>query len=273
MTRPVDPSSRSTVTTSRPARARRMAPSVSPVHQARSRSVPGPNARSHSRTSSSWASCVWSWGKPPASHRSVGAQRYWPLIHVPRGRPRMMRPSIASRISRRVATLIGADPPAPLTDGDPFTQAGDLGAQLGRGDRFVVSPQRVHVAASTVSSQGSGSRGDAAVAQQRQQARPLPRRDGAAGRRVDDRGELRRHHEQRAAHADQAYQRALAGTGPAPASPGSGHGCAHGSAGTPTPDRWRGTRSATGPPRSGRSPGLTGPVDDAGPAWRGAGRS
>ena len=43
-------------------------------------------------------------GPPSSTQRCIGSQRYWLLTHVPRGRPRLIRPSIASRNRTRVET-------------------------------------------------------------------------------------------------------------------------------------------------------------------------
>ena len=82
---PRGPSSRPTSAGRSPSLARRR-----PASGGRARPV----RRSRSRASTS-----------PPSHRAVGTQRYRPLVHVPRGRPRTTRPSIASWGSTLDATL------------------------------------------------------------------------------------------------------------------------------------------------------------------------
>ena len=64
--------------------------------------VPGPNAASHACSSVALASAVGIDGRGAPSHTSVGVQRYWPEIHVPRGRARTIAPSVASRKTTRV---------------------------------------------------------------------------------------------------------------------------------------------------------------------------
>ena len=66
--------------------------------------MPGPNAPSQWRTSSACARSAGHGSRPPSTQRSIGTQRYRLLSHVPLGRPRMIRPSAASRNSSRVET-------------------------------------------------------------------------------------------------------------------------------------------------------------------------
>ena len=92
----------------RPPRRRPAPPSCAPPSSRsttrRRARVPGPKAASQRRTSSTRARSGGQGSSPPSTQRSIGAQRYRLLSHVPLGRPRMIRPSVASRKSRRVET-------------------------------------------------------------------------------------------------------------------------------------------------------------------------
>ena len=73
------------------------------VHHARSFVVPGPNVRSHRRTTSARASAAGIIASSPVQS-PIGAQRYWLEIHEPSGRPRASLPSVDIMNSRRVDT-------------------------------------------------------------------------------------------------------------------------------------------------------------------------
>ncbi len=61
--------------------------------------MPGPNAASQRRASSTRAAPAGRPVRPPGSQAVAGAQRHWLDVHEPDGRPRMIRPSAASRNS------------------------------------------------------------------------------------------------------------------------------------------------------------------------------
>ena len=76
--------------------------------------MPGPKATSQRRASSTCAACTDHSTATSVNHARAGAQRYWPLIHEPRGRPLTIRPSAASRASTLVETYWRASHLLPL---------------------------------------------------------------------------------------------------------------------------------------------------------------
>ena len=123
------PASRSTSTAPAAASAWRVWRCGHPVHHARSVRVPGPNAASQRRTSSVRAASGSRAGRPPSSQSAVAAHRYWLEIHVPRGCPRTMRASVASRTA---AAWTGPRfrPRAALAETEPCRELGDVGGEL-----------------------------------------------------------------------------------------------------------------------------------------------
>ena len=101
MTNPGSPS-RSTSTAPIAASAARVCDSVQPVHHFTSVTVAGPFAVSQRRASVSRASVSSSGGRGRGNHEAAGTQRHWLLVQAPRGRPRTIRPSAASRKSTHV---------------------------------------------------------------------------------------------------------------------------------------------------------------------------
>ena len=69
-------------------------------------SVPGPNRASQRRMTSTCASLTVMAGIGRPSHRSIGAQRYWLLTQLPRGRARTAFPSTASSSNTRLDMAI-----------------------------------------------------------------------------------------------------------------------------------------------------------------------
>jgi len=74
---------------------------VQPVHHCTSVVVAGPNARSQRSTSAAADAFGSRPAMPPSTHASVGAHRYWLLIHVPIGCVRMIVPSTPRSSSTR----------------------------------------------------------------------------------------------------------------------------------------------------------------------------
>ena len=159
-----------------PRRVPRASPAaVQPVHQRMSVSVAGPKAASQRRSSSTCAAATSSSSIGPPSQSSVVTQRNWGLIHVPRGRPRTRRPSIAICGSTRAPALCSTTQrPEPKRS---FFASSGTSAVTSVRHRLAARGHRGDGGVARARDPGARPRRDAAVADEALEPLPLRRRD------------------------------------------------------------------------------------------------
>ena len=143
-----------------------------------------------------------------AARSGASAQRYWPCVQRPRGRPRTIRPSAASsgRMRDRRADL--RLPARPGAEAD-LRREQRIGAGEVRGECLIAFAQRVERGGGYPVDPAGGVVREAALRDELLEPRPLARRDGSRARGVDDRREVERHDPERPAHPEHPHERAL----------------------------------------------------------------
>ena len=235
------------------ASAARVSRTVQPVHHARSASVAGPKRASQRRTSAACASATGTGSIGAPSHRSVVVQRYWLLTHVPRGRPRTIRPSTARVSSTRLAMLTS---PSIRWPGLSSARAASIGTAR-ESSAAVASPRR----SSSVERRRLRRPRASPRRRARPAARPSPRCAGArAARRRSTPRPARSARPRPAPRTPSAASRASGrGSGPrrapGPRPPSRGRQPAPRPPGRRTTNPWRGGRPRPAPPPRRSPPG------------------
>ena len=185
------------------ASAARASRAVQPVHQRMSVSVPGPKAASQRRRSSACATAGSSSSISPPSQAAVGTQRYCPLVHVVRGRPRTSFPCIASCGSTRAPALCVASQRDPTLRRSFFAQQRHGLRQVG-GERLAALLHRLQRGRRRAVEPRRGALRDPAAFDPLLEPPALTCLDRVRAGRLHDGDEVPRHDEQRAAHAEHA---------------------------------------------------------------------